>query len=373
MLVGTENGDLYALDDQTGREQWRFKAGGGILPQATVAGETLYVGSRDYHLHALEVETGREQWRFKAGDWLSTPPVEVAGLVYVGSYDEHLYVLAAETGQEMWRYNLGHKVRTSAVLAGETIYFGSYDSYLYAVDGPTGQEKWRFKMGKQTRSSPVVAGGVVYIGSGDGYLYGVKARTGEEVARFGVDSQIYAAPAVLGDMIYFVNGKGNLYAVRKAPLPPAEAQPAVSATAKAEPAGFQFTPGGWYVEGQDGVVRFRGQMVDGAGRPVNGFSVQADNGRQSILSLPSGPNRWQPQAEAGQWEIVIPDAAGNAGWWWLTVVRSECPAGEAGFDPQCREITRLSESVKVEIVYPDETVINAGWTCQWQCRNGEEE
>jgi|GEM_PF-2856350 len=373
VLVGADDGYLYALEAGAPREQWQFKAQSGILPQTTVAGDTLYVGSQDHHLYALELDTGREKWRFDAGDWISTEPVEVAGLVYLGSYDEHLYVIEADTGREVQRHNLGNKVRTSATLAGDTIYFGSYDSYLHAVDGPTGQEKWRFKMGKQIRSAPVVVSGVVYIGSGDGNLYEVNARTGAEIARYGVDSQIYSTPAVLGDTIYFVSGKGDLYAVQKTPLPSGEEQPVTAATATTEPAGFQFTPGGWYAVGQDEVIRFRGRLVDGAGRPVNGFSIQADNGSGSFLSPPAGANRWQPQAEAGEWEIVIPDAERNAGWWWLTAVQAECVADESGFDPQCQEFTRLSESVKVEIVYPAETVINADWTCQWDCGQGEEE
>lgn len=371
VYVGSAEGRLYALDAQTGQEKWQFKAGNAILPYLSATGSTLYVGSQDHYLYALEPASGQEKWRFKAGNWLSTPPVEVAGLVYVGSHDEHLYVLEAGTGQEQRRYDLGQAVRTSATLAEGMIYFGSYDSYLHALDGASGQEKWRFKMGKQTRSSPIVVGGVVYIGSGDGYLYEIDAQTGAELARYGVDSQIYTAPAVLGNTIYFVSGKGELYAVQRTPLPSAQepAATGLSTPLKTESAGFQFTPAAWYVVGPDQVIRFRGKMIDGAGKPVNGVSVQADNGRFSFLSMPSGPNRWQPQAQDGEWELVISASNPETGWWWLTAVRDDCAAGETNFDPQCQELTRLSESIKIEVVYPDEMVINADWTCQWECQN----
>lgn len=372
VYAGTEQGLLYALEARTGRERWRFKAGSAISSAPTATETTLYVASHDHQLYALEPATGREKWRFEAGNWLSTPAVEVAGLVYVGSHDENLYVLDAETGQEIRRYSLPYNaVRTSATLADGVIYFGSYDSYLHAVDAASGNELWRFKMGKQTRSSPTVVDGLVYIGSGDGYLYEVDAGTGVELARYGTDSHIYTTPAVVGDTIYVVNGKGELSAIQKAPLPAAEEQPetTVAVPVQAESPGFQFTPQAWYVSGGDGVIRFRGRMVDGAGNPVDGVSVQADNGSASILSAPGGSNRWQPRAETGAWEIVIPDAEAGAGWWWLTAVRYECPAGEADFDPQCETFTRLSESIKVEVVYPDETIINADWTCQWNCQN----
>jgi hypothetical protein len=116
------------------------------------------------------------------------------------------------------------------------------------------------------------------------------------------------------------------------------------------------------------MIHFRGRMMDGAGNPVNGFSVQVYNGALSILSTPSGPNRWQPQANDGEWEIVIADVKGGAGWWWLTAVRDECVDFETHFDPQCQKFTRISESIKVELVYPDEIAINADWTCHWDCQ-----
>ncbi len=369
VLVGAEDGSLYALEAETAQEKWQFKAGNVILPQATVAGETLYVGSQDHYLYALEVETGREKWRFDAGNWLSAPPVEVAGLVYVGSHSENLYVLEAATGRELRRYPTGLAVRTSATLAEGMIYFGSYDGYLHAVGGATGEEKWRFKLGKQTRSAPLVVEGVVYIGSGAGYLYEVDARTGLEIAHYGIDSQIYTAPTALDETIYFVSGKGDLYAVQKTPLRPVDTPPETQNLSAEESPGFQFTPGGWYVMGQAEAIHFRGRIVDGSGQPVNGISIQADNGSLQTLSAPSGPNRWQPSAQAGAWEIILPADQAKTGWWWLTVVRDNCVAGGADFEPQCQDVTRLSESVKVEVVYPAEMVINADWTCQWDCRN----
>lgn len=369
VLVGAEDGSLYALEAETAQEKWQFKAGNVILPQATVAGETLYVGSQDHFLYALDVETGREKWRFDAGNWLSSPPVEVAGMVYVGSHSENLYVLDAATGRELRRYPLGLAVRTSATLAEGVIYFGSYDGYLHAVEGTTGEEKWRFSLGKQTRSAPLVVGGIVYIGSGDGYLYEIEARTGLEIAHYGIDSQIYTTPAALDETIYFVSGKGDLYAVQKTPVSPADTPPETRNLSAGESPGFQFTPGGWYVVGQAEAVHFRGRIVDGAGQPVNGVSIQADNGSLQTLSAPSGPNRWQPSVQAGEWEIAIPPDQVKTGWWWLTVVRDDCVAGGAEFEPQCQDVTRLSESVKVEVVYPAEMVINADWTCQWDCQN----
>ena len=132
---------------------------------------------------------------------------------------------------------------------------------------------------------------------------------------------------------------------------------------------FQFTPGAWYAAGDGNIVRFHGQIVDEAGRAVDGFSVQLDNGSRSLLSKPSGPNRWQPETDAGQWEIVLDDPTQNTGWWWLTIGHYDCPLA-IEFNAQCQQFVPLSESVKVQVVYPGETTINADWICHTDCQAG---
>lgn len=376
VYAGGDDGQFYALRARTGEEIWRIQAGNAILNSAKGTGRILYVTSQDRFIYALESETGYEKWRFKAGDWMSAAPLEVGGEVYVGSHDENLYVLDTETGQEKRRYEIRDDIRSSAVLGDGVIYFGSYNSLLYAVDAETGQEKWRFKMGKQTRSAPIVVEGIVYIGSGDGYLYGINAQTGEAVEQYGVDSQIYSTPAVAGNILYFVSGKGDLYAVQRIPQPSAEEEAAIQepVPAQTEPPSFQFTPGGWYIIGELESIWFKGRIVDGAGNPVNGFSIQADNGPVRILSAPSGPNRWQPDAAPGEWQIAIAGIEQRPDWWWLTVVRADCETADDApwFDTDCQQITRLSESIKIQITYPTEMVFNADWTCHWDCQNSDE-
>src|SRR3954466_15227013 len=68
-------------------ELWRFQAGGAIDTTPAVAGETLYVGSDDGNLYALDPMTGAERWRFAAGDVVSSSPAVVGDLVYAGAHD----------------------------------------------------------------------------------------------------------------------------------------------------------------------------------------------------------------------------------------------------------------------------------------------
>jgi hypothetical protein len=132
----------------------------------------------------------------------------------------------------------------------------------------------------------------------------------------------------------------------------------------------QFTPAAWNASNNPGVVHFKGSIKDEQGRPVNGFSILADNGTWSVLSHPTGASHWYPDLTDGAWDIIITNATDAAGWWTLTVVSYDCPDFEAGFNAQCKEFTRLSANQLVQIVYPRETVITADWVCHRDCKKG---
>jgi hypothetical protein len=136
------------------------------------------------------------------------------------------------------------------------------------------------------------------------------------------------------------------------------------------PQTYQFTPTGWHASGNKAIVHFRGTIRDKAGSPVNGYSILVDNGSWRVLSHPSGASHHYPDRVDGEWDVVIPDPKTGVGWWTLTVVRYECPDFEQRFDAQCQQFSRLSEDIKVEIVWPDETIVWADWLCHWDCDKG---
>lgn len=166
-------------------------------------------------------------------------------------------------------------------------------------------------------------------------------------------------------------------------VPPVEAPPPPPPTPVPEPTEppppppppepqYQFTPTGWHASGNPGIVHFKGRIKDEAGNLVNGYSVLVDNWSWSIMSHPSGASHHYPEKGDGEWDVVIPNEnlGDGVGWWWLSVVRYDCADFLSRFDAQCKQFTRLSEEVKIEVVWPDETVINADWVCHWDCNKG---
>jgi outer membrane protein assembly factor BamB len=64
----------------------------------------VYFGSYDNHLYAVDEKTGKEKWKFKTGNYVQTSPAVVDGVVYFGSDDKHLYAVDTKTGEEKWKF-----------------------------------------------------------------------------------------------------------------------------------------------------------------------------------------------------------------------------------------------------------------------------
>jgi uncharacterized protein YraI len=171
-----------------------------------------------------------------------------------------------------------------------------------------------------------------------------------------------------------VNGNPQSVTVAQAPPPPAPAPQPAAQQQEPQPTAvpekkYQFTPTGWHASKNEAIIHFRGTIRDEGGNAVNGFSVLVNNGSWSVLSHPTGASHHYPETVDGQWDVVIPDIRTGMGWWYLTVVSYDCPNFEVKFDAQCKQFTRLSEDVKIE-VDPDHTIIWADWTCHRDCNKG---
>ncbi|MFC7072601.1 PQQ-binding-like beta-propeller repeat protein [Halovenus rubra] len=200
VYVGSYDQHFYAIDADTGMEEWAFEPTGSgfsiVVSTATVVGDKVYVGCNDGNVYAIDTESGEERWSFATDDKITSSPAVVDGIVYVASQDTTLYAINAETGVREWEYEAGGRVsiESSPAVADGTVYLAG-SGRLYAVDAETGQKQWSFdcSSGKKT---PVVGDNRVYL-AGQGELHAVDTASGEEVwqAEFEYDldlSPVYA-------------------------------------------------------------------------------------------------------------------------------------------------------------------------------------
>ena len=244
VYVGSNDGNLYAVDESNGHLHWKFETGSGIPSSPAVATGIVYFASYDGNFFAVDTVTGKLKWKFaNAGErrysgthlhgmlpvaesmpdpfdvYLSSPVVGI-GMVYFGSGDGNVYALNAASGALRWKFHTGDVVHASPALAQGKLYVGSWDSYFYALDAATGKQLWRFKTGEDPKihnqvgiqSSATIADGVVYFGCRDSKIYALDAATGRQRWFFSNHgSWVITSPVVKDGKLYFATSDTALF------------------------------------------------------------------------------------------------------------------------------------------------------------------
>ncbi len=240
-------GALAALDLATGQPKWvtaveyekRFEAhslhgyapAGQTIPDAwdiytsspAVDHGKVYFGSGDGNVYAVDANTGVLQWKFPTRDVVHASPAVANNAVFIGSWDGSFYAIDADSGLQRWVFKAGDDPAThnqvgfqsSAAVVDGTVYVGCRDAHVYALDAATGRKKWDFPTSKSwVNGTPAVRDGVVYVGTSDSARFlALDARSGR--LRFSADAKAYvfSSAALAGELAYFGTHNGRLYAI----------------------------------------------------------------------------------------------------------------------------------------------------------------
>jgi outer membrane protein assembly factor BamB len=218
IYLGTNRGDLLALDAESGDELWTYTEVGGNAGPAAVAGNVVYMGlgvtAGNMGLYALDRHTGKELWNFQTSSpiWL-TAPLLYDGKVYFGDQNGVFYAVDIGTHREVWRLDTGRSIYWNAAADDGLVYFTGM-GMMYAVDARTGKERWHSR--SSVDWSPLtIASGVIYAGALDNGFAAINAQTGDELWSFRdvmTDRANWSAPAVADGVVFAGNRTGYMYA-----------------------------------------------------------------------------------------------------------------------------------------------------------------
>jgi polyvinyl alcohol dehydrogenase (cytochrome) len=181
LFVGSDSGEVHALDPATGCAHWSFKAAAGVRTAPSVTsynasgrrGYAVIVGDARATLYALDADTGATLWTLKmdghANAGITGSPVVHDGRVFVGvqglgeegrgasggyaccTFRGSLSAVDVNTGKLLWKtYTIGENAPRAKNAAGVQMY------------GPAGGGIW-------SAPSVDVKRGLVYAATGNGY------------------------------------------------------------------------------------------------------------------------------------------------------------------------------------------------------------
>jgi outer membrane protein assembly factor BamB len=269
VYLGSENGDVVALNAADGSVKWHQVVRSEIMSDPAIGGGFVVVKGSTGEVIALNEETGEELWKHTS----ETPalslrgtssPVYEQGGIFVGTSTGKVIVLIAENGQPAWEARLAIPSGTTElqrlvdvdsrpVLAGRFVYNVAYNGALAAIEANTGEIAWRrdyssyqnvlFAGGRlfvtdaddsvsaldaqggvelwsnndytgRNVTAPVRFGDYIVVGDRFGYLHFINLLSGVTEGRLEVGEDVYTAPIVVDDTLYVQLRDGSLLAVR---------------------------------------------------------------------------------------------------------------------------------------------------------------
>ncbi len=210
LYVGAQNGQLYALNTETGAEIWHTAS--GSLPSAVaVAGELVFNNDGIGRTQAFRRDTGEKIWSVEISGAGYGAPLVIDNIVYAVS-ERGVYALDRLTGKKVWEKNTGsHRgFVPSPAFSDGTLYFGVGPTF-YALDAQTGQELWKIQS-KTWFYGAALANHFVYVGNDDGYFYAFNPKTGEEIWKSPLAGAGWSSPAIANGRVYVGNRDQHLYA-----------------------------------------------------------------------------------------------------------------------------------------------------------------
>ena len=207
VFIGTEMGNLYALDAATGVQAWKFTIGSPILGSVAVADSRVFVAAMDGAIYGVNAATGAQLWKTQVSTRLgfSTSPVFADGKVMLGGRNGMFYAFDPATGGKLWEFRVGAPVMQTAAASNGRVFFGGMDMIVYALNTSNGTLAWKSQKIPQMAFKdywPVVHQGKVIIrplGAGD-----LTATTATDAAQTAALAAYDANPGAAGPRTMFV-------------------------------------------------------------------------------------------------------------------------------------------------------------------------
>jgi polyvinyl alcohol dehydrogenase (cytochrome) len=146
--------------------RWQFEVAGAVSSTPVIADGVTYVGSYDGNLYAIDLESGESVWTYATGAAIPEPNLQidlgitgsaaiVDGVAYVGDAAAVVHAIDAETGESLWSTRVDEQpnasIWSSPVVVGGILYIGvasvakqtGFRGSVVALDAESGQIVWQ--------------------------------------------------------------------------------------------------------------------------------------------------------------------------------------------------------------------------------------
>ncbi|MDM1335860.1 outer membrane protein assembly factor BamB [Acinetobacter pseudolwoffii] len=235
LRLDADNGVVFAIDPKgevsafKGKQRlWQKKVSKDNLSSGVEAAEGLVVvGSQKGQLFALDQQTGEQKWTAQLTGALLAPSLIHAGRVISVSNDGMVYAHEVASGAQVWTYNLPNVqfslrgMATPVPLDARNVLIASSNAYIYALDALSGVPKLQRRVAVSDGRSdiqrlvdidgePVVAGQFVVTTSYQGQVTVLDLASQQVI--WSEDASSIQRPEVVGNGVFVAQTDGKIKA-----------------------------------------------------------------------------------------------------------------------------------------------------------------
>jgi glucose dehydrogenase len=212
---------LLGLDASTGERRWEHPLGALSRTGAAVVGETAFVGTDAGDVIAVDMASGDELWSARAGEEVRLPLAATDDLVLVATTSSsatgtsELVALDAADGQVAWRHGPGVTgVVVGSPSVGEGASFVTMgDRTVESVDLQDGTLNWSATMNQAGGTAPVLLEDAVVTLDVLGQVYAFDPDDGHRLWDHALNVAVFGPPIATPDAILVPSDGGAVSAL----------------------------------------------------------------------------------------------------------------------------------------------------------------
>jgi outer membrane protein assembly factor BamB/tetratricopeptide (TPR) repeat protein len=179
ILIGAENlvelpsrdRELLAWRTTTGEDAWTWPTTDDSLSIPLVHQDVAYFSSSEPQVYAFDLVTRRLRWVVPALPWSSDPPAISGEVIVVPSHGPEVAAYSLENGKRLWTFGADDKQNESLhyqpAVTSDTAYLAGWGKRVYAVDVASGRLRWRFEVERGFTCAPILASNKILLGVKD--------------------------------------------------------------------------------------------------------------------------------------------------------------------------------------------------------------
>ena len=145
----TDRGYMYFANTKGNGVRFRFQSTSRLLPHPVVQDGTAYLAAAGGYVYALQEQSGEQIWRYSLGEPMELSPMAIGNRIYATSTASVLHCLHASNGDPVWR---AHHVQQFVSASKSRIYGINRLGDIMILDATSGVPQGRLKTSIKTKA-----------------------------------------------------------------------------------------------------------------------------------------------------------------------------------------------------------------------------